>query len=127
MKEVGLGSGIVVSGVLFPAFAGHLLTILVLCISLDFITGVRASGERLSSRKMNATVNKLLAYLSLTLVSGTIEIMTLNLTKTATPPLLMMTLAFLNSREIWSILENTNKLGVKLPNFLAKHLPKEEE
>lgn len=130
MKEGVLTVAITVAGVTFPEVSGLLLTVLVLCIGVDFITGVRASKKKLQSSKMNATVNKLLAYLSLSLVGGILEILTFSLTKTFAPPLFMIATAFCISREIVSILENVQKLGVSYPkvfdNFIQREEPKND-
>lgn len=100
-----------------------LFGLLFVLIGFDFITGCMKSYKAkkpITSNAMGKTVNKMVAYFGLTLISFAVAFIAKEVLEIGiiADSFVALVLAFCNIRESYSILENLGKLGIKLPKFL---------
>lgn len=103
----------------------NLLLCMFLLVFVDLVTGLGKAvktGQPVTSNALGKTVNKILAYFGVYILALVVAYIAANVFMMGSMVLLLVpvVLSFLCLREGWSIVENVEKLGVKLPKKLKR-------
>jgi toxin secretion/phage lysis holin len=123
MHTTLLSAAIDLASFAISAELGNMILMLFILIWADFISGIlasRKSGAAIKSSSLHRTVIKIASYGLALLVVLSIKFMSIS--DVAWNGIALVSLTFFLANEGFSILENLDRLGLKLPKTLKKLL-----